>query len=899
MLRINWRVLFAACLVFVFSAGLAPADEPPGDRERQLEEVLQRLRQDRQNSYLQYAAIHLAGPLGRRGDVALAVQRITRERPSGLFRINRQVDAMSLFAGALAVQESLQLDTLLADSPAERGPSTVDVSSLQGPTVQSHPWSELLAGRKPEISALALRVPADQYFVLFHSPNKLLDAIQLSDLWGRHLFSQTANSAVSHLAADRIIAQLALPTDDLSRAFYDQVVGQVALTGNDLYFRSGNDVTVLFQLKVPAVFRARLDGESLQVADATAADGEYLGVRYRHVTTPKRRVHYYAAYPRPDLHVRSNSKAALFRVLRAIVGPNAENGQPIPRLGELDEYQYIRTLMPHGAAEEDGFIYLSDPFIRRIVGPEVKLTEYRRMHCYNHLRMIGHAAMLFRTQFGREPASLDELQQAGCTPARFGEGALACPMHGSYQLDNDQLSGLCTVHGEPRGMIPGIENPVERVTEPEAEAYGEFLEDYNQYWRVYFDPIAVRLQLSPDRYRAETIVLPLIDNSVYTGLATYLNGPTEALDQLPVPERNILTLSGRINKDPLLNSPSGTTASRFLNQLFGVAEPATPPSERELLQRQVTEFLREGLGNQVGFHVYDSETTFDFNFTGFLGEVAAVASRRQGQWGGEILPFAFLISSLNSPVYLSFSVQDANVVDRFLETLDGLLAQVPNGGGWLGVQQEFYRLTADGVQEDGMRAGTIQAGPFKLRFFWQRVGDGLYVTNKRYILQDLRRQREATAGDPTDPGPSAHAMLRLRPEHWKAVLPGYELGWEEARRAGCMKNLSRLEDALRGLATRSDSLPAPGQIARRAERLHGVWFYCPDGGQYQAASGDAMECSIHGGRRQPRQPHRPAALTEQTIGDMGRVTASLTFQPEGLHAELTLERRQQDKEARR
>ena len=56
--------------------------------------------------------------------------------------------------------------------------------------------------------------------------------------------------------------------------------------------------------------------------------------------------------------------------------------------------------MPRGAKEEDGFVYMSDPFIRHMVGPQLKLSERRRMLCYNHLRMIGHAALLYRSEHG-------------------------------------------------------------------------------------------------------------------------------------------------------------------------------------------------------------------------------------------------------------------------------------------------------------------------------------------------------------------------------------------------------------------------------------------------------------------------------------------------------------------
>src|SRR5205085_9124938 len=128
--------------------------------------------------------------------------------------------------------------------------------------------------------------------------------------------------------------------------------------------------------------------------------------------------------------------AAFEHILAAIQGKTPD-GKVVRRLGDTDEFAYIRTLMPRGAKEEDGLVYLSDPFIRRLVGPVVKLTERRRMLCYNHLRMIGPAALLYRTEHGRAPRSLGALARGQCAPGVFGEGDLACPDGGTYRLAAD------------------------------------------------------------------------------------------------------------------------------------------------------------------------------------------------------------------------------------------------------------------------------------------------------------------------------------------------------------------------------------------------------------------------------------------------------------------------------
>ena len=101
-------------------------------------------------------------------------------------------------------------------------------------------------------------------------------------------------------------------------------------------------------------------------------------------------------------------------------------------------------------------------------------------------------------------------------------------------------------------LTPCCEIPVEKVNGEEADEYKAFLNEYNQYWRMYFDPIALRIQITPQRYRLETIVLPLIDNSIYTGLARTLGGKPQPLDALPVPKRNIFTAAVQVRKRDVL-----------------------------------------------------------------------------------------------------------------------------------------------------------------------------------------------------------------------------------------------------------------------------------------------------------------------------------------------------------
>ena len=520
-----------------------------------LSSVLEQLSLYPRDPYLQYVAIQLAHQEGQGPAIENRVSSILRSvRPNT--RQARDVNAFGLFSGSLAIQESLQLDRLSGqDRGGRQNPgglqnSTVSMSTIEGPTIKAHPWTEMLAGREPEVSDLARLVPGDQFYVEARSVGKLLELTDVADLWGRHITTQGTLQARTQLSVPRLVTQLALDVNDPLRPIYDKVVGRVAITGSDVFFREGTDITLLFEVKEPLAFKTRmqlfLTQAETQHPEAQRTQGEYRGVKYEHLSTPDRHLHVYSAYPDEKLHLRSNSIVGLRNAIDAMRGE--ADGKAIAPLGDTDEFKYIRTLMVTGDAREDILVYLSDAFIRRLVGPEVKLTELRRMHCYNHMRMVGHASLMFQTQYGRNAESLEELVATGCAPESLINGGFACPDGGRYVLDRDGLGASCSHHGHAECLKPCCEIPVAKVTGEEAAAYRQFLTRYNSYWRNFFDPIAVRIQVAPERYRIETIILPLIDNSIYTGLAQALGGHPTALVEKRIPDRSIFTTSFHIDK---------------------------------------------------------------------------------------------------------------------------------------------------------------------------------------------------------------------------------------------------------------------------------------------------------------------------------------------------------------
>jgi hypothetical protein len=787
-----------------------------------------------------------------------------------------------------------------------------DVGRLTGPTIKSHPWQKMLAGRKPEISALARCVPDDFYFAEFRSLNKLVEAMDISNLWSTHLYNQAVREARTQRTGERLREQLAVQDTPLLRPFYDQVVEEVAVTGSDLYLREGSDVTLIFQVKQPKLFKARMDAflkeAEKKYAGAKTNNGEHLGVPYVHVGNAEREVHVFSAYPRPDLHVRSNSLPGLKRVLDAIGGKDG-TGKKVRRLGDTDEFAYIRTLLPRGAKEEDGLIYLSDPFIRRQVGPRVKLTEYRRLQCYNHLRMIGHGSMMYRTEFGKAPASLGDLVKAKCVPGVFGEAPLVCPNGGKYALSADCDFGVCSHHGHANCLKPCFETTLGTITRDEADAYEAFLNDYNEYWRTYFDPIAIRLQVSPERYRLETIVLPLIDNSIYSGLGKVLGGQPEALDTLPVPKQSIFSVNFRLNKDALRDEMENFVKKLGDEDNVKVLKKLGVPGKQaqKLSLDNLKKVLDQGLGNQIGLHIYDAEPHVDFNFPRFSGGMLSLLNNQGGRDVGleALIGFGlFMLTSANSPACFSIPIQDTAIVDDFVDGLDAVSAALARHESWgiddAGFKTDFYRIVHQ--SKTVIRGNGIQIGPVTWRFFAARIGKVYYIATKQYILEELIAADTAKERK-TDSGPAAHAMIRVRPENWKKTLPDYRLGWAENHRQACLCNLGPLSHVGRAFGTPLDERAAYAeaeaerrgrQVGRVAERLHTVHFFCPDGGNYLLdREGRQVTCSIHGSTLQPRQHALPADQTDvnKALHGFRGMTVHFSLLEDGLRAVLTVDRK--------
>ncbi len=139
-MRMVGCVLLGMVIAGVASIGTVAAQEKSGRQDQNLkpwtfDEAVGQLRMYPRDVYLQYVVMQLGQREGRAAEADAALMH-TLGRENVFNQRNRQVDLFSLFSGALAVQESLQLDTMRRPKSKSRRRDSDSASRATGRTTR-------------------------------------------------------------------------------------------------------------------------------------------------------------------------------------------------------------------------------------------------------------------------------------------------------------------------------------------------------------------------------------------------------------------------------------------------------------------------------------------------------------------------------------------------------------------------------------------------------------------------------------------------------------------------------------------------------------------------------------------------------------------------------------------
>jgi hypothetical protein len=771
--------------------------------------------------------------------------------------------------GATAVTESLQLQRMLNANPADDIKRTVAVDGIEGIDIAEHPWEKMMAGNKPEAEPLARLVPADNYYVTFKNVRKLLEFNDLLEQWGTSLIRAYEVHSRDYRLKERYQRQLCLESTPLSRTLGPLVLHGVALTGHDAYLREGSDVTLLFHVANRAVFLSAvnrfLDAARTQYGDQLKeGKQDYEGVTVESYVTPRREVSLHRAVF-DDFVVYSNSPAGLRRVL------DARRGK-IKALADSLDFQYMRTVFRSNDTDEDGFVFLSDPFIRQLVGPAGKIKEKRRLEALASMYMLGEGALYTAWTAGKPPADRAALLAgAGLKPEEVPQ-----PEGKPLAWDAGRQTAFSDVYNTVEFATPLIELAIDKVTQREADAYRQFRLQYLGLWRQYFDPIGMRIAVGDKQVKLDTYILPLIQNSQYNQLRRITGDGTLTLEPGKISSKTLAQFVMHLS--PNLGDR---------RTLFRVFEPGPGPGaggDTELMELITWAF--DPVGKWFVVRLDDSPV---------FAKLAALLDRDDGLAdvdGEEVARLVFQI-----PIVVGLDIKNSLTFGALLASArTAVLKALPGGLTWdyldppyKGVSIVRIQATAQGMQS--MPFGQQRRGkePFLPALYYAMIDGAFYLTPNEALLRDLIDRVQDRGGDKK--AVEVNSSLYLSPAAAVATRGLVEKYLEAQVRQQTLANEPVWYALYHAGVVPADASAAQARAA--AERWLGFVPAGPDRAAYSYDhKTDEVVNQRHGSLRRPKENRTLAedSPLARLLENLKSVRADLRFREDGVHTVLTVDR---------
>lgn len=764
------------------------------------------------------------------------------------------------FTGSRAVQEVLQQKAFKVG--ASTGDLTLHVADVSTPAVESPDYKKLLeqkAAKKigPKPHEMSRLIPLDQYFLHFNSMRKASELQDLINDWGNNLLRPFTVRAVDHRFRENFEEQLCLYRDPLTQLFADGVIAELAITGTDPFFLEGTDVSVVFRVKRPELFQAKADEWLAKARKKHAAalierDFNYRGHKVQARYTEDRAVSSFVVQ-QGEYFIFSNSH----RSVRAIV--DASTGKS-PALFDALDYRYLTTLLPPSGEANAGYLFASEAFLRRLIGPGLKISERRRMLCFNNLVMLNNAALMYRLEQGKSPPSLTELYEG-----RFADRSKTVCAHGGvYSWDSRQETCICTLHNRLKYLTPNAELGVLKVAKNERDEYENYRREYEQFWNTLFDPIAVRFTVAP-RVQLEMCVLPLARNSLYQYLRSWADDKPQTIDTRGIPKSAVASVAA-------VSGPK--SLGEFLRSLPGVSD---------VLQADPTLTDLSWLGSQLAVHFCDSDKVLELDPT-LLRELDVMGFKVSTKQQAMI---ALALAATHQPTCFTMEVEDRDKAARLLEQLTQKIPLKKEKLLTLPASLDAYRLPD--YKNHAHYVFGFQLHVFKMRLHVALVGRQLVAATRADVLKEVIDAAEAA---PVNNGRSAQILMRLNVRALNRLADNFQLSWSEKARLACHGNTISIHNLLKLY-----DVPI-GEVPRLAESIAGVRYFCPDHGAYEYdAKRDQVLCTVHGNRLSPRQHLQLDQKSSfmQFVDQLDEIVASLRFQDEALYVNVEIARREKEK----
>ena len=705
-----------------------------------------------------------------------------------------------LFTGGRAVSENLQLDRPIRSDATDQAASTVDVADIPGITVAEMDFVKLLGNAQPQIDPAAELIPSDQYAVFFSSITSLFQTIDQLKTNALPVVENLIPPSSDQSFLRRYQVQLGLESSELARLLGPQLVTSVAITGSDPFFPTGTDVALLFrspssQLLTPILLARIAASAGAQVKPQTASIGN---ISYTAFTTPDRSISSYVATV-GDTVVVTNSLAQL----RAIVQASANKSGS---LASAPEYRFFRARNQLGDPSESFLLVIPDAAIRKWCSARWRIADARRITARSRL-----------------------LQ------ARAAELAA-----GKLQPDSPHDP----VYGDLNFLTPISELPLDKVSPAESQAYSQWRDRYQQYWRGAFDPIALKMGLDASGISPDLTIMPLITSTEYRDMIAVTSGVS-------------------------LDATSGDPHDAIFHFVMSLNRESAPVRQFASLGSQVGLQIDPlgWLGKSLAIYVDDDP---------ILAEMAAseapqqFAEKHLGQ-----LPIAVRVESTSSFKLAAFLTTLRTKIDQTAPRLTAWQTLESSG-------LPYVKITAT--------PGQGAPDPTEIVICYAALPDSLLISPSEALIKRALA-RAAAAAPATQPAVAAKPAAAPATRPWLGTNVAVQA---RSRVVDLFQHMSRFDgDPL--VVSSWHNIPILNEYHRLFagqdpvalyERAWGTHLVCPAGGKYVWNEQlRTMESTVTGCPEDPKKlPKHDLVMNRFSFGNLG-----LTFENNGLRARMMLE----------
>jgi hypothetical protein len=740
-----------------------------------------------------------------------------QDRRTGNWRRERTTNIFSVLGGRAALQETLQLQAIGPRAGVAKEQESVPIDMLAGVQVKSHPFAELLQGKPGGSLPLADDVPPDHFFVYFAKPAALISFLE----GGSDFLAQTGalmtRARVDDDLEAKYLMRLGLDRQWARTFLRNGAVTELGLILPDLFLLDGTEMTVI--MRVPQLALAQPLLHFLGIPDL--GTDEPVPVHFKSGDTA-----YWAR--RGELLFVSTHRQELDQVLQL----HQAGGQG--SLGQSAEFRYMLTRLPvqHSTL---GYAYLSDPFIRKLVSPGTKIAQLRRLQAHADLLTITAGALLYQADSQPGQPTLAKLVELGYVPAALAP---------DYSLRNDGVaeSKRYSTLARPASLLI---NPVTQATAAEAAAYHHYLDQYNQFWRQFFDPIAMRLdEPSAGRFELATFILPLVESQLYnqvrTGVATLEKG--KPLQMPSLTRQPVLMLSLNLSQEGWIG------VAKDLAGLFGQYSGLDP-------------VLLDYLGPSVHLAIADSDPIIALGSGDVMGAFGADLMQMRDMFLTPIW-----LSVFTQPSTLIVELTDPQQVLRLLKRAASRTAEPRGQGAFV---MSLQRI-------EGREAWVYNLGilnVIQLSLGLEVQGDYLIITNLPWS------QRSQVAGITT--APLNGALLQANPGVAERQLPALYASALAQERAATMQGISYLYPLLVSVCK------TPAEAVAAHAQLFGFKPLHPASGEWLWQDG-VLASSVFGTPRAQKQPeYQPGKRDFGMLPtEIDQISVNMQFEDAGLRTSV-------------